>query len=202
MGGLDRVVEQHDAVVGERLLVRELRLDQRRLAERAEVHRLVPADAVVVDVHLAQHLHHLELVRLAVLVLVLDGIVRALARGVELGDLGLRRGAREAVGRLERAPLVEPEQRARGHLRQRVAAVLHDLEHDQPVHVHDRRLRRALHGLLRALGEAHCLCRSKEERGSSGRRWAIQNACALSGLLRRVCSAHSGCGARGGTRRQ
>ncbi len=66
MSCLHGVVEEHDGVGAEIGLVGELVLEQASGGVGAEVHGLVPPDAVVVDVNFAQHLHHFELVFVSV----------------------------------------------------------------------------------------------------------------------------------------
>lgn len=104
-----QLVVHEDDRVGDRVLVAELRVDERSADWPVKVARLVPADGVVVDVHVPEALHHLELV------LFLLGVI--LDRGHE----------REDVRHLEHAVGVHPEQLSRRWLR-RVARVLHDLE--------------------------------------------------------------------------
>lgn len=66
VGGLHGVVEQHDRVGAEVGLVGELVLEEGGGGVGTEVHGLIPSDAVVVDVDFAEHLHHFELVFVAV----------------------------------------------------------------------------------------------------------------------------------------
>ena len=59
--GADGIVYQRHTL-GDSGLVGELGLDKGLVQEGAEVGRLIPADGVVVNVHLAQALHHLPLI--------------------------------------------------------------------------------------------------------------------------------------------
>ena len=59
--GLHGIVQNDNGVGTEIGLIRELILQQRRGGIRSEIHGLIPTDTIVVNINLAQHLHHFHL---------------------------------------------------------------------------------------------------------------------------------------------
>ena len=122
IAGLHWIVQDNDGVGAEVSLVRELILQQGRGGVRAKIHRLVPADAVVVDVDLPKHLHHFHLklvsVETGIAVPTLDD---------QIGLVGLRE--RERVRNFQNAIAnVEAQERSRHHLRQRLLTMLYNFQ--------------------------------------------------------------------------
>ena len=129
IAGLHWVVQDNDGVGAEVSLVRELILQQGRGGVRAKIHRLVPSDAVVVDVDLPKHLHHfhLNLVSVETGGIIVETGIAVPTLDDEIGLVGLRE--REGVRNFQNAISdVEAEERSRHHLRQRLLTMLYNFQ--------------------------------------------------------------------------
>ena len=105
--------------LGDVKLVVVLALEHGHREKRAIVSRLVPPDRVVVDIHLPQVLHHLNLVLLSSLAVILLLVLRV----------------REAVGDFQHSVHVKSEHLPTDKSGERLSAVLHNLHHNLDIDV-------------------------------------------------------------------